>query len=178
MFGYCVSYKHTTLISTQVPYTSNCRVAPQRGRGAEKERRKEAGVRVLGLLWREPLAGMPSPGPGSSETLHGSGRNTSPRKEHISTLGLFMSQTYLVPACLAALSPVYPRRASSILRGKPQTRFLAQALGIDRLKDDSRANKITLIFNFTSIDQLPRCPITRHTCSPCPTLKSSMLRPS
>lgn len=109
MPGYCVSYKHTTLISSQVAYTSNCHLALRRGRGQKKsEGKRQVSVSVLGLLWREPLEGMPSPGPGSSETLHGSSTNTSPRKEHGSTLGRSMSRMYLVPGLPSSSQPCLP----------------------------------------------------------------------
>lgn len=107
--GYCVSYKHTTLISSQVPYTSNCHLALRRGRGQKKSEGKwQVSVSALGLLRREPLEGMPSAGPGSSETLHGSSTNPSRRKEHVSTLRLSMSQTYLVPGLPSGSQPCLP----------------------------------------------------------------------
>lgn len=107
--GYCVSYKHTTLISSQVPYTSNCHLPSRRGRGQKKSQgKRQVSVSALGLLWREPLEGMPSAGPGSSETLHGSSTNPSRRKEHVSTLRLSMSQTYLVPGLPSGSQPCLP----------------------------------------------------------------------
>lgn len=97
----------SSLVRSLIPPTAILCCGEEEGRKRAKERGRCQLVSLVSFgenHWRA----CRFPDPGSSETLHGSSTNPSRRKEHVSTLRLSMSQTYLVPGLPSGSQPCLP----------------------------------------------------------------------